>query len=171
MTQTFEIIYFDMDSVLVDFEQGVRELCHMEPSTQDSPNRDELDDIMFDRIIGIPHFYYRLRPIDGTVEILNELVSRYGNRVEILTGVPKPHRNVPTASSDKIAWVRDHISDDITVHTVLRREKMDFAKGPGYILIDDLRMNIDEWTSAGGTGILFTTPEDLRAKLSDMGIL
>jgi len=171
MTQTIDSIYFDMDCVLADFEQGVRELCGMDPPRWGAPDKDELDDIMFGRISGIPNFYYRLKPIDGTVEILNELVSRYGKRVEILTGVPKPHRNVPTASEDKVAWVRDYISEDIAVHTVLRREKMNFAKGPGSVLIDDMQMNIDEWTSAGGTGILFTAPEDLRTRLSEMSIL
>lgn len=171
MNADFDIIYFDMDSVLADFEKGVRELCGMEPSTQDSPDRDERDGIMFERISRIPNFYLKLDPIQGTLDILKELRSRYGGRIEILTGVPKPHRNVPTAASDKMLWVRKYIGDGITVHTVLRREKMEYAKGPGSILIDDLRMNIDEWTAAGGTGILFTCPDDLRMKLSEMGIL
>ena len=171
MTQTFDVIYFDMDCVLADFERGVRELCGMEPPAWGAPDKDEKDDIMFGRISKIPNFYYRLKPIDGTMRIFNELVSKYGDKVEILTGVPKPHRNVPTASADKVAWVKEYISVDVIVHTVLRREKMGFAKGPGSILVDDMQINIDEWDSACGTGILFTTPEDLRAKLSDMDIL
>ena len=171
MTQTFDIIYFDMDCVLVDFVRGVRELCGMDPPAWGAPDHDEKDDIMFERISKIPNFYYKLRPIDGVMEIFNELVSRYGKKVEILTGIPKPNKNVPTASADKIAWVKDYISDDVVVHTVLRREKMGFANGPGSILVDDMQRNIDEWESAGGTGILFTTPEDLRTRLSAMGIL
>ena len=171
MTQTFDIIYFDMDGVLVDFENGVREFCDMDPPAWGAPDHDEKDEIMFERISRIPNFYYKLRPIDGTMEIFNELVSKYGEKVKILTGIPKPHKNVPTASADKVAWVKDYIPCDVAVHTVLRREKMEFAKGPDSILIDDMQKNIDEWVSAGGTGIRFTTPEALRTRLSEMGIL
>ena len=171
MSADFDIIYFDMDGVLADFDNGVRELCGMEPSDQNSPDREEHDTAMFAEISEIPNFYYKLKPVQGTVDILKELRSRYGGKIEILTGIPKPHRNVPTAASDKVLWVKDFISDDIVVHTVLRREKMEYAKGPGSILIDDLSMNIGEWTDAGGTGILFTSPGDLRKKLSEMDIL
>ena len=167
----FDRIYFDMDGVLADFDRGVLEMCQIEAGNQDDPDRKERDDIMFAAIAATPHFYLRLKPVDGTLDILKELISRYGDRVEILTGIPKPHRNVVTATEDKIQWVRELVSEDIKVNTVLRREKMQYAKGPGSILIDDMKMNIGEWTEAGGTGILFTGADDLRMALAEMGIL
>ena len=167
----FDRIYFDMDGVLADFNRGVMDMCQIDAGGQDSPDRKELDDRMFAAIAATPHFYLRLEPVDGTLEILKELISGYGDRIEILTGIPRPHRNVVTAAEDKVEWVRRSVSEYIVVNTVLRREKMQFAKGPGCILIDDMRMNIDEWTGAGGTGILFTGADDLRKALKDMGIL
>ena len=167
----FDRIYFDMDGVLADFDRGVRDMCQMEAGDQEAPDREKHDDLMFAAIAATPHFYLRLEPIDGMLEILKGLISRYGDKVEILTGIPKPHRNVVTAADDKREWVRKFISGDIVVHTVQRREKMEYAEGPGSILIDDMKKNIDEWEGAGGTGFRFTTVEDLKKTLSKMGIL
>ena len=167
----FERIYFDMDGVLVDFNGGVMDMFQIDAGNQEDPGREELDDRMFAAIAAMPHFYLKLKPIEGTLDILKELIPRYGSRVEILTGVPKPFRKVYTAAEDKTEWVREYVSKDIVVNAVLRREKMQFARGPGSILIDDMKMNIREWTEAGGTGIIFTGPEDLRRTLSEMDIL
>jgi phosphoglycolate phosphatase-like HAD superfamily hydrolase len=37
-------IYFDMDGVLADFERGVRELCNLEPLSQNAKHRDKHKD-------------------------------------------------------------------------------------------------------------------------------
>ena len=170
-TLDFDKIYFDMDGVLADFNKGVMDMCQIYAGDQEGPDRKELDDRMFAAIAATPHFYLKLEPVDGMLDILKELISEYGNKVEILTGIPKPERNVVTAAEDKVEWVRKLVSDDIMVNTVLRREKMQFAKGPETILVDDMKKNIDEWKEAGGTGIRFTGAEDLRRTLGEMKIL
>ena len=162
-------IYFDMDGVLADFGRGIRELCGMEPSVQGSPDKRH-DDMMFDAIRKVDHFYMRLEPIPSTVSLFEELYRIYGDKVEILSAIPKPERNVPYAKEDKIEWIRKHISADVRVNIVLRKEKKDFAKGKGYILIDDTGNNIREWNDAGGTGILFEDGK-LQTTLVDLGIL
>ena len=167
----FEKIYFDMDGVLVDFNRGVLDMCQIVAGDQETPGREKLDDQMFAAIAATPHFYFRLEPIDGMLDILSELISRYGDKVEILTGIPKPERNVVTAADDKRDWIRKFVSDDMVVHTVQRKEKMKYARDPGAILVDDMKKNIDEWTGAGGTGIRFTGVDDLRMTLTKMGIL
>ena len=167
----FEKIYFDMDGVLADFNRGVLEMFGIEAGDQEAPGREELDDRMFAAIAATPHFYLKLEPIQGTLDIVKELISRYGDKVEILTGIPKPERNVVTAAEDKVEWTRKLVSDRIVVHTVQRKEKMQYAKGPGTILVDDMRKNIREWKEAGGTGIRFTGVDDLRNELMKMGIL
>ena len=48
------------------------------------------------------------------------------------------------------------------IHTVHREEKKAFCTGACDILIDDLNDNIMEWEKCGGTGILYTTAEDVR---------
>ena len=167
----FEKIYFDMDGVLVDFNRGVLDICQIDAGDQETPGREKLDDMMFKAIAATPHFYFKLEPIDGMLDILNELISRYGTKVEILTGIPKPERNVVTAADDKREWIRKFVSEDMVVHTVQRKEKMEYAKGPWTILVDDMKKNIDEWNGAGGTGIRFTGVDDLWKTLTEMGIL
>lgn len=160
----FDKIYFDMDGVLVNFDWGVRNLLHMVPEVQGHAS-EGYDDRLFAAMREVPHFYALLPPMDGVVEIVRELFEKYGDRVEILTGVPKPKRNIKDASEDKTEWIKKYVSPDITINTVLRAEKKDFCKGPQSVLIDDFDKNIKEWESCGGTGILFTDAASLKAAL------
>jgi len=165
-----DMIYFDMDGVLADFYRGVREMCGMDVPDQNRMDR-ETNDLMFARIRDTPDFFLRLKPIEGTVELFHTMRGLYGDRVEILTGIPKPSRNVPRAAEEKVGWVRKNIDGDVVVHTVLRSEKADFVRGRGSVLIDDLERNIDAWNEAGGTGILFTDSDSALARLKDLGLL
>ena len=55
--------------------------------------------------------------------------------------------------------------DKIIVNKVLRAEKVNFCTGKDCILIDDYDRNIAEWEKNGGTGILFTTAEEVMEKI------
>lgn len=147
-------VYFDMDGVLADFNRGVRELCHMEPPEQGN-RTEEQDTAMWDAIRQVPHFYGQLEPIPGSVEMVREVYDAIGDRCEILTGIPRPRKNIAHSAEDKVAWIRRLVSEDIVVNTVLRKEKVEFCTGPQDILVDDYGKNIKEWTAVGGTGILF----------------
>lgn len=163
-------VYFDMDGVLADFDKGVRELCHREPLVQGHCSPTETD-ALWDDIRKVPHFYARLEPIAGSVEMVQAVYAELGDRCQILTGVPKPHRGIDNAAEDKAEWVRRFVSPGIQVHTVYRAEKKQFCAGPWDILIDDYDKNIREWQRAGGTGILFVNPQqtmdELRKALDD----
>ena len=166
-----EKIYFDMDGVLADFDRGVFELCGVEPPSQPGGRRSkENDDLMWERMKGINHFYAQLYPMPGAVLMFNKIYDVFGDRCEILTGIPKPHREINTASEDKINWISTILpnAEGLKVHTVFRAEKVQFCKGSGYILIDDYESNIDEWVSCGGTGILHRDVEDTLRKLSSI---
>ena len=67
--------------------------------------------------------------------------------------------------------MKRYIGSDITVHTVLRKEKVKFVDGKGSILIDDFSKNIMEWEENGGKGILFLSPEKTEEILRKEGIL
>ena len=98
-------IYFDMDGVLADFERGVRELCGMESR---SVNRDDdpgYDDLMWERIRSVEHFYDKLETIPEGEALFRSLYTCFGDRCEILTGIPKPKRGVESAAEDKARWV------------------------------------------------------------------
>lgn len=163
-------IYFDMDGVLSDFARGVKELLHLEPRDQEHSTA-ESDEELFGAMRSYPHFYDSLEPIPGSIEIFEELYAEYGDRCRILSGIPKPRRGIVTAAEDKNSWVRRYLPEGVIVHTVSRAEKKDFVHDRNDILIDDYTKNISEWETAGGTGVHCTSSEELKNKLTEMGIL
>lgn len=163
-----EKIYFDMDGVLADFDRGVEELCGVPCPEQGKSRTQEEDDLMWERMRSVDRFYDRLEPMPGALELFGILRARYGDRVEILTGIPKPKRGILTAGVDKITWVHRLLGEDVVVNIVYRAEKVNYCKGPGCILIDDLPVNISEWQAAGGTGILYRGPEETLKLIENM---
>jgi FMN phosphatase YigB (HAD superfamily) len=153
-----EKIYFDMDGVLVDFENGIQNIAHV--------NQGETDDEMWLKIKEVDHFYYKLKPLDNQLEVLKEIRNIYGDIVEILTAIPKPKRNIIEAKDDKIKWIVDYIGN-IPYNIVYSNEKKMYAINQNYILIDDSAKNIKEWEEAGGTGIYFEEGTDIIKSLKE----
>lgn len=164
-------IYFDMDGVLADFGKGVRDLCGMDLPEQDSKGSKEQDEIMWIRVRDTAHFYDRLELMPGVKDLFDELYSRYGDKCEILSAIPKKERGIIGAGEDKTKWVRRLLSEDIVVNIVYKEDKPDYCNGSACILIDDLPGNIEAWEKLGGTGIRFISAEDCRTKLCALGIL
>ena len=165
-------IYFDMDGVLADFARGVREICRLEPVSQNAKNNDSAkEDRMWNAIRDAGHFYDKLELMPGAKEMFDALYNRYGDKCEILTGIPKPKRGIDSAGDDKKAWVKRLLSDKIKVNIVYREEKARFCTGKDCILIDDFTKNIREWEAMGGTGILNNSAGETMAELEKLGIL
>lgn len=156
---TIRKIYLDMDGVLADFDRGVRELCHRDPLPQGTGTREEKA-ALWAAIRKVPHFYGKLEPMDGAVLFFSLLEDEYGDRVEILTGIPKPYKGVLYSAEDKTAWVRRYLSEKVVINIVYREEKPEYCTGPEDILVDDYAKNIREWENSGGTGILYRGPEE-----------
>lgn len=157
-------IYFDLDGVLADFDRGVMELAGFNRNGANA-NSDIKDDDMWQAIARVSNFYDKLELMPGAKEMFNSIYKKYGDKVEILTGIPKPKRNILTASEDKTNWVHRLLGTEIKVNTVFREEKKNFCTGPECILIDDLKKNINEWEAYGGTGILFTNSEEVLQEI------
>lgn len=158
-------LYIDMDGVLADFDRGVLELAGMTPTPINGVRDAHYDDRMWDAVRKVDHFYGRLEPMPGARDMFDALWARYGSACEILTGIPKPRRNIAHAAEDKLAWVRRELSGDVVVNIVLREQKPDFCAGRDCVLIDDAARNIRDWENMGGTGLLFTGPEAVFAAL------
>lgn len=165
-----EKVYLDMDGVLSDFDRGVRELCGLEPMDQMTATETD-NDRLWNAVAKVDHYYGKLEPIPGAGAMLRTLIEKYGDRVEILTGIPKPKRNIQNAGTDKIQWMRRYFGPEIKVNIVYREEKKERCHGKGDILIDDYQKNIDEWIKYGGTGVLFTDADSAIQELQEMGIL
>ncbi len=159
-------IYIDLDGVLADFDKGVRVLCGMEPRYQNGKVNNQNADKWWAKVAAVDHFYAKLDPIPGAKEMFDALYSKYGDTIEILSAVPRPHRGVKHTAEDKKEWVRRFISNDVHLNIVFRDEKKDYCLGENSILIDDLEMNIEEWEANGGTGVLFNKPDEIIERIA-----
>ena len=164
-------IYLDMDGVLVDFDRGCRELCGLEPAWQNGERDEERDRLMWQEMRKIDHFYDRLELMPGAKELFDRLWEKYGEKCEILTGIPRKERGIVTAEQDKVSWTRRMLSEAVKVNTVCRKDKQNYCTGPDCVLIDDREKTILEWRELGGTGILHTCAEATTAELEKMGLL
>ncbi|MCR4739302.1 MAG: hypothetical protein K5886_03455 [Lachnospiraceae bacterium] len=165
-------IYFDMDGVLADFERGVKEICGLTPPSQNAEHHKSVeDDEMWEAIRACPHFYDLLEFMPGAKEMFDALYFKYGDKCEILTGIPKPRRGIVNAADDKKKWVKRLLSEDIVVNIVFREDKPEYCHGEGCILIDDMESNIRDWKALGGTGILNVNAEETMSQLAKLGIL
>ena len=165
-------IYVDMDGVLADFAGGVRKMCGVEPLSQNDKHRDRTrDDEMWERIRECNHFYNRLEPLFGAPDMFDLIYGLYGDRCEILTGIPKKERGIVQAPEDKREWVRRLLSEDVRINIVNWREKIEYCKGEGFVLIDDSWKIIRSWNEVGGTGILHVSVEESIGELKRLGIL
>ena len=165
-------IYFDMDGVLADFERGVKEICGLEPISQNAKNNDsQAENEMWETIRKTGHFYDYLELMPGAKEMFDAVYNKYGDKCEILTGIPKPKRGIVTAGDDKKAWVKRLLSKDVKVNIVYREEKPQYCTGRDCVLIDDFKKNIKEWEAIGGTGILNKSAAETMAKLRELNII
>ena len=163
-------IYFDLDQVLADFNRGVTELCGLE-YREEKNSTSASDDVMWARIRDVDHFYDKLKLMVGAKKLFDAVYNKYKNRCEILTGIPKPKRGIPTAGEDKKKWVHRLLSKDIVVNIVFKEQKPEYCTGKDCILIDDNEKNIEAWEAMGGTGILYKSAEKTIAALKEMGVL
>ncbi len=163
-------IYFDMDGVLADFDRGVIELCGMKPMDQANRTPEE-DNALWEKIREVGHFYDKLEMMPRAKELFDAVYGKYGNRCEILTGIPKPKRGIVTAGEDKKNWAYILLSQDVVVNIVFREQKPEYCSGKDCFLIDDLKKNILSWEEIGGSGILHTDAEATIAEMKELGIL
>lgn len=164
-------IYFDMDGVLADFDRGVKEMCGITPPPPNTRHLPGGDAEMWAGIRKIEHFYDKLPPMPDAIDLFNMVYERYKDRCEILSGIPKPDKQIYTAGEDKENWVRRLLSEDIKVNIVFKEEKPRYCTGKDCILIDDMKSNISKWQEYGGTGILHISCKDTLNILKELCIL
>lgn len=166
-------IYFDMDGVLADFRAGVEA-----PGADYVPllaKDKKADDGMWEAIRQKDHFFAGLPEIPAGVALFRALMAA-GEAPQVLTAIPKPCHGIVNAAADKKDWNARHLGPEVTTHICYRAEKAGFCHGPEDVLIDDHRGNIEEWTAAGGTGVLFSAgapvalPDSLARKIGLPGL-
>jgi len=128
-----KILYIDMDNVLVDFKSAL-DIQSKETLEEYSGRADE-----------IPNLFAQMQPMKDAVESFNKLSKMYDTY--ILSTAPW---NNPTAWSDKLEWVKNHLGDAAYKRLILSHHK-NLNKGD-YLIDDRTKNGAGEF---GGELILF----------------
>ena len=116
-----QIVYVDMDNVLVDFPEGIKSLSE-ETKEQYDHEYDE-----------VPGFFSDLPPVEGALEGFQKLSEQYDTY--ILSTAPW---NNPSAWIDKVRWVHRHLPEAAYKRLILSHNK---HLNKGDYLIDDRKAN------------------------------
>ena len=87
-------LFFDMDGVLVDFQSGIDKL------SEDVKKEYE------GRLDEVPGVFALMSPMPGAIDAVHKLQEKYD--VYILSTAPWKN---PSAWSDKVKWVTEHLDD------------------------------------------------------------
>jgi len=143
-------IFLDMDGVVADFDAYAKEILgYSTPGGKRYP----LDD--WAKISANPRFYRHLEVCAGADLLVNcawALAKRHSYDVKFLTAIPRAN-DVPWCFNDKVEWAQQCFPGIPVWFGPYSNDKYKHCQ-PGDVLIDDRDDNVNEWTAAGGIGIL-----------------
>jgi hypothetical protein len=158
------VVYLDMDGVLADFFGGVEKLygvSHWKQLASDKTK--DLRQEVIDRITGT-NFFETLPKFPTTDSLIGMIKKFTGGKFSILTSPLRgDHDN--SAKWKKI-WINQNIEQPDETIVTGRKEKLATTNGTPNILIDDRPINIQNWESKGGYGILYQANKDPLSKVS-----
>uniref|UniRef100_A4SCD2 5 nucleotidase, deoxy, cytosolic type C n=1 Tax=Chlorobium phaeovibrioides (strain DSM 265 / 1930) TaxID=290318 RepID=A4SCD2_CHLPM len=112
-----KVLYLDLDGTLVDFQSGIDRL----PIGKREAYRDNYDDT--------PGIFSLMDPMPGGVEAFLQLAEAFDTY--ILSTAPW---NNPSAWSDKLLWVKEHLGEPVEKRLILSHHK---NLNHGDYLVDD----------------------------------
>jgi len=134
-------LYCDLDGVLADFEQGIKNKFNKYPN--------ELNEVvMWNALRKSPGFYEELLWMPEGKELWQRI--KIYNPI-ILTGCPF---NYPSAAQEKLNWCARELGPDIKVITCKTKDKPKYCN-VGDILIDDRDIIMEQWIEKGGKYVLY----------------
>jgi len=143
-------IYLDMDGVVADFDSIVVEII----GHRHEPNVRYPDD-QWHKILAYQRLYRDL-PLCKDARLLVTQVlyiaNKYKMDVKFLSAIPK-NNDFPWAPYDKVNWAQKYFPMIPVWLGPYSQDKQKYSK-PGEILIDDRKINIEQWNKKGGFGIL-----------------
>lgn len=144
-------IFLDMDGVVADFNGYAKELVGYTAPGKRYPEED------WDKIKANPRLYREIPVIEGSeyfVERVRQLANENDMPLKFLSAVPRQN-DVGWVFWDKIEWVKTYFPGIPLWFGPYSRDKHVHCVNAD-ILIDDREDNIQDWTTAGGIGILHT---------------
>jgi len=153
-------IYCDMDGVLADFENGIKNMIGGKFS---DARWDELPD----------DFFLQLEPMKDAKQLWG-FIGKYDPF--ILTAIPRSSRGpiAARAADDKARFMKRWFGlEQKDMYPVSRKNKANFAvdgrDGRPNILIDDHLGNIQEFSKARGIGVHHTSASNTIKQLKEIG--
>ena len=167
MTDKINLVYFDMDGVLVDFDKSLEKLSGMSLSDilktefdysqfqikSNNPVRAIMEVYMSDGL------FLNAPEMEGFKELVGVMdwFSKNNISFEILSSVTGEHF-ADIAIDQKKEWLSTRNIDCPQNYTKGSKHKSNYAN-KGVLLIDDFDRNIEQFTQAGGQGIHHTEIE------------
>lgn len=159
-------VYLDMDGVLADFDSYCVKLIGKLP--KEFPTSSEGW-----RALGEHKYtmYKNLDPMPGAAELVRYVTSlsrEYNFTIGILTAVPKIG-TVPLAKQHKVEWLIKYFPQLLYDFNIgpWAQDKYKHCIGND-ILIDDSKMNIDQWNKVNGCGVLYQNNEQTFLDLKNI---
>ena len=150
------MIFCDMDGVIVNFDEGIKQLCGAYPQQL---VRSE----MWQKVINTPNYWLNLAQLPHAKDIISYLRPK---GFKILTGLPV--YGYDKAAREKPLWIKKYFGSDIEVICCLTKDKRSYCH-KGDVLIDDREQTIKEWREVGGIGIYHTSWENTLKELKKYG--
>jgi proteasome assembly chaperone (PAC2) family protein len=151
-------IYCDMDGVIADFERGYEELTGIDLQGEFKPEGKEFWDPISKAGVG---FWAGLKWMPDGQQLWDYIKP---HKPKLLSA---PSRE-QTSRIGKHVWVKHKIPG---TKLILRyADKKKELASPTSILIDDRMVNIKDWESAGGIGILHTSAANTISQLEKLGL-
>ena len=172
------VIFCDMDGVLVDFDEGYKELTGVTTQHADSQGKNEFWSLFRDSLknkdISERSYWANLDWMSDGKQLW-DYISPYNPYV--LTA-PSVNFDIPfeerykvennESMQGKTEWVQ-RLPNMRKIYFRSAARKADFA-GPNKILIDDRKDTIDSWNANGGIGILHTSTANTIKQLQELGL-
>jgi|LauGreDrversion4_2_1035121.scaffolds.fasta_scaffold106977_3 hypothetical protein len=135
------IVFCDLDGVLADFEQGVK--------NKFNKNVDEMNFGTMWGVINKSNTFFETLPWMPRGKELWSRIEQY-NPI-ILTGVP---RGNSSATQQKIRWCQRELGPNVHVITCATKDKPRYCM-MNSVLIDDRTENLHAWNKLGGKFVLY----------------
>jgi hypothetical protein len=153
-------VYCDLDGVLVDFDNGVKDLTGRYPKDYSNPGH------MWANIEKINDFWTKLKFMSNGKELFDYLISQKNKLyTEILTGLPDGKFKI-ISDKDKKKWCQNNLGD-IVVNTCMGRDKYTYCK-KNFVLIDDREEYGINWQKKGGIFIHHTDTKNTIEQLENI---
>ena len=144
------VIYLDMDGVVADFDGYAKGILGYS-----TPGGKRYDNEDWKKLAANERLYLILDKCSNADRLVNEvrkLAKDHNYDIRFLTAIPRQN-DVPWVFYDKVQWCDLHYPHIPVWFGPYSHDKHVHCQ-PGDILIDDRDSNIDDWSTAGGIGIL-----------------